>query len=115
MKKKVMIDWDKVSEADVDYLGWNYDANDWYLAAKQAVEVTPLEARRTAEEAYKEEGELITLGDLEKVPAMNVHEAFLRSRDGDGGLEEWIYKRIMMQKDGDKWVAKFYTPPKANK
>jgi hypothetical protein len=104
MKKKVMIDWDKVSEADVDYLGWNYDANDWYLAAKQAVEVTPLEARRTAEEAYKEEGELITLGDLEKVPAMNVHQAFLRSRDGDGGLEEWLYKRIMMQKDGDKWV-----------
>ena len=108
------IDWDKVSEADVDYLGWNYDANDWYLAAKQAVEVTPLEARRTAEEAYKEEGELITLGDLEKVPAMNVREAFLRSRDGDGGLEEWLYKRIMMQKDGDKWVAKFYTPPKKN-
>jgi hypothetical protein len=43
---------------------------------------------------------------------MNVRDAFLRSRDGDGGLEEWIYKRIMMQKDGDKWTAKFYTPPK---
>jgi hypothetical protein len=106
------IDWDKVSDADVDYLGWNYDANDWYLAAKEAVEVSSVQARRTAEDAYKEEGELITLGDLEKIPAMNVRDAFLRSRDGDGGLEEWIYKRIMMQKDGDKWTAKFYTPPK---
>jgi hypothetical protein len=56
-----------------------------------------------------------TLGDLEKVPAMNVREAFLRSRDGDGGLEEWLYKHVVMQRDGDKWVAKFYTPPKANK
>jgi hypothetical protein len=109
------IDWDKVSEADVSYLEWNYDAHDWFVAAKEAVEVSPVQARRTAEDAYKEENELITLGDLEKIPAMNVHEAFLRSRDGDGGLEEWIYKRIMMQKDGDKWTAKFYTPPKANK
>jgi hypothetical protein len=106
------IDWDKAAENDVDYLNWNYDVNDWYLAAKEAVEITPIEARRTAEDAYKEENELVTLGDLEKIPAMNVHEAFLRSRDGDGGLEEWIYKRIMMQKDGDKWTAKFYTPPK---
>ena len=106
------IDWDKVSEADVSYLEWNYDAHDWFVAAKEAVEVSPRQARDAARDGYSEEGELVTLGDLEKIPAMNVHEAFLRSRDGDGGLEEWIYKRIMMQKDGDKWVAKFYTPPK---
>jgi hypothetical protein len=106
------IDWDKVSEADVSYLEWNYDAHDWFVAAKEAVEVSPRQARDTARDGYSEEGEIVTLGDLEKIPAMNVHEEFLRSRDGDGGLEEWIYKRIMMQKDGDKWTAKFYTPPK---
>jgi len=106
------IDWDKAAEADVDYLSWNYDANDWYLAAKEAVEVSPDQARRTAEEAYEEEGELTTLGDLESIAAYNVHEAFLRSRDGDGGLKEWIHKHIIMQPDGNKWVAKFYTPPK---
>ena len=107
------IDWDKVSEADVDYLGWNYDANDWYLAAKNAVELTPVEARRSAEEAYKEdEGELITIGDLDTMVGYNIRQAFLRSRDGDGGLEDWVYKHVVMQRDGDKWVAKFYTPPK---
>jgi len=107
-----MIDWDKAAENDVDYLNWNYDANDWYLAAKEAVEVSPTQARRGAEEGYEEEGELITLGELELIPAYNVRQAFLRSRDGDGGLEEWIHKHVIMQKDGDKWVAKFYTPPK---
>jgi hypothetical protein len=39
------------------------------MDAKNAVEITPTQARRAAEEAYKEEGELITMGDLEKVPA----------------------------------------------
>jgi hypothetical protein len=109
------IDWDKVSEADVDYLNWNYDANDWFVAAKEAVEVSPTQARRGAEEGYEEEGELITLGELELIPAYNIRQAFLRSRDGDGGLEEWIHKHIVMQKDGDKWTAKFYTPPKKEK
>jgi len=107
-----MIDWDRAAENDVDYLNWNYDANDWYLAAKEAVEVSPTMARRGAEEGYEEEGELITLGELELIPAYNVRQAFLRSRDGDGGLEEWIHKHIVMQKDGDKWVAKYYNPKK---
>jgi hypothetical protein len=107
-----MIDWDKAAEADIDYLNWNYEANDWYLAAKEAVEVSPTMARRGAEEGYEEEGELITLGELELIPAYNVRQAFLRSRDGDGGLEEWIHKHIVMQKDGDKWEAKYYNPKK---
>jgi len=110
-----MIDWDRAAEDDVDYLSWNYDANDWFMAAKEAVEVTPTQARRTAEEGYEEEKELIVMGELELIPAYNVRRAFERSRDGDGGLEEWIHKRIIMQKDGDKWEAKFYTPPKVNK
>jgi hypothetical protein len=106
------IDWDKAAEADVSYLEWNYDAHDWFVAAKEAVEVSPRQARDTARDGYSEEGELVTLGDLEKIPALNVHEAFLRSRDGDGGLEEWIYKHIIMQRNGSKWEAKYYTPPK---
>ena len=107
-----MIDWDKAAENDVDYLNWNYDANDWFLAAKEAVEVSPTQARRGAEEGYEEEGELITMGELELIPAYNVRQAFLRSRDGDGGLEEWIHKHVIMQKDGDKWEAKYYNPKK---
>ena len=110
-----MVDWDKAAENDVDYLNWNYDVNDWYLAAKDAVEMSPTMARRGAEEGYEEEGELITMGELELIPAYNVRQAFLRSRDGDGGLEEWIHKHIVMQKDGDKWEAKYYNPPKVNK
>ena len=110
-----MIDWDKAAENDVDYLNWNYDVNDWYLAAKDAVEMSPTMARRGAEEGYEEEGELITMGELELIPAYNVRQAFNRNRDGDGGLEEWIHKHIVMQKDGDKWVAKYYNPPKVNK
>ena len=109
------IDWDKVAEADVDYLGWNYDASDWFHAAKDAVEVSPSEAREAARDAWREEGEMVTLGDLEKVPAFNVQQAFLRSRDGDGGLEEWVYKHVVMRRDGSKWKASYYTPPKQGK
>ena len=107
-----MIDWDKAAENDVDYLNWNYDVNDWFLAAKEAVEVSTTMARRGAEEGYEEEGEIITMGELELIPAYNVRQAFLRSRDGDGGLEEWIHKHIEMKKDGDKWEAKYYNPKK---
>jgi hypothetical protein len=107
-----MIDWDKAAEDDVDYLSWNYDANDWYLAAKDAVEMSPTMARRAAEETYQEEGEILTLGELELLPAYNVRQAFERSRDGDGGLEEWIGKHIIMQRDGSKWEAKYYNPKK---
>ncbi len=107
-----MIDWDKAAENDVDYLNWNYDANDWFMAAKEAVELSPTQARRAAEEGYEEEGELITMGELELIPGYNIRQAFLRSRDGDGGLEEWLHKHVVMQRDGDKWVAKFYMPPK---
>ena len=110
-----MIDWDKAAENDVDYLNWNYDANDWFMDAKNAVEVSPNEARDTARDAWREEGELVTMGELEKIPAFNVQQAFARSRDGDGGLEEWIYKHVIMQGNGDKWEAKYYIPPKANK
>jgi len=108
------IDWDKAAENDVDYLNWNYDVNDWYLAAKEAVEMSPTMARRGAEETYEEEGEILTLGELELLPAYNVRQAFERSRDGDGGLEEWIGKHIIMQRNGSKWEAKYYNPPKKN-
>jgi hypothetical protein len=106
------IDWDKAAEDDVDYLSWNYDVNDWYLAAKEAVEMSPTQARRSAEEGYQEEGEILTLGELELIPAYNVRQAFARSRDGDGGLEEWIGKHIIMQRNGSKWEAKYYNPKK---
>ena len=110
-----MIDWDKAAENDVDYLNWNYDANDWFMDAKNAVEISPTQARRAAEEGYEEEGELITMGELELIPAYNVRQAFLRSRDGDGGLEEWIHKHVIMQANGEKWEAKYYSPPKQQK
>ena len=106
------IDWDKVAEADIDYLSWNYDASDWFHAAKDAVEVSPSEAREAARDAWREEGEMVTLGDLEKIPAFNVQQAFARSRDGDGGLEDWVYKHVVMRRDGSKWKASYYTPPK---
>jgi hypothetical protein len=106
------IDWDKAAENDVDYLNWNYDVNDWFVAAKDAVEMSPTMARRGAEETYQEEGEILTLGELELLPAYNVRQAFERSRDGDGGLEEWIGKHIIMQRNGSKWEAKYYNPKK---
>jgi len=104
------IDWDKAAENDVDYLNWNYDVNDWYLAAKEAVEMSPRQARDAARDGYQEEGEILTLGELEVIPAHNVRLAFERSRDGDGGLEEWIYKHIIMQRNGSKWEAKYFNP-----
>ena len=110
-----MIDWDRAAEDDVDYLNWNYDANDWFMAAKNAVEMSPTQARRLAEDAYAHGDEgLLTIKDLDTIVAASVRDAFERSRDGDGGLEEWLLSRVQMVKDGDKWRAKFYTPPKKN-
>jgi hypothetical protein len=107
-----MIDWDKAAEDDVDYMNWNYDVHDWFVAAKEAVEVSPRQARDAARDGYQEEGEILTLGELELIPAYNIRQAFLRSRDGDGGLEEWIGKHIIMQRNGSKWEAKYYNPKK---
>ena len=107
-----MIDWDKAAENDVDYMNWNYDVHDWFVAAKDAVEVSPRQARDAARDGYQEEGEILTLGELELIPAYNIRQAFERSRDGDGGLEEWIGKHIIMQRNGSKWEAKYYNPKK---
>jgi hypothetical protein len=106
------IDWDKAAENDVDYMNWNYDVNDWFLAAKEAVELSPTMARRAAEETYEEENEILTINELELIPAYNIRQAFLRSRDGDGGLEEWTYKHIEMKKINGKWEAKYFNPKK---
>ena len=107
------IDWDKAAENDVDYLSWNYDTHDWFVAAKEAVEMSPTMARRAAEEGYEEEGEIITMNELELIPAYNIRQAFERSRDGDGGLEEWIHKHIHLQHVGGEWEAVYFTPKKA--
>lgn len=108
------IDWDRAAENDVDYLNWNYDANDWFMAAQGAVEISPTQARREAEESYEEEGELITMGELYLIPANNIRQAFEGSRYGDGGLQDWIYKHVKMKLDGNKWTANFYSRPKKN-
>lgn len=106
------IDWDRVAEADIDYLSWNYDASDWFHTAKEAVEMSPTQARRSAEEGYDEEGEILKIKELELLTAHSVRMAFDRSRDGDSGLDDWIGQHIQMYNTNGKWEAKYFNPKK---
>ena len=107
-----MIDWDKVAEADITYTDWNYDAADWMAKARESLTMSPLEARRQVEEGLVEEGEIFKINDLDNLIMYKIRNEFDRSRDGDGGLEDWIGQHIQIVKKDDKWTAEYYSPPK---
>lgn len=104
------IDWDKVAEADLTYTDWNYDVADFIGKVNGAVELRPFEIRRIAEEGYAAGEGIFDMKDLDTCVAYNVEQEFARSRDGDGGIQEWITQHIYIKKRDDKWdVSLLYT------
>ena len=105
------IDWDKVAEADLTYTDWNYEVADFIGSITNAVNLRPFEVRRIAEEVAREYGvETQEISDLDKIFAHAVEEERGRSRDGDGGVSEWIHDHIYIKKREGKWdVSLLYT------
>ena len=105
------IDWDKVAEADLHYTDWNYDVADFMNDINNAVDLTPLDVRRIAEDVGREYGaDNQQIDDLDKIFAYAVEEARGKSRDGDGGVAEWIHQHIYIKKREGKWdVSLLYT------
>ena len=98
------IDWDKVADADLSYTDWNYEVADFMNDINNAVDLKPFEVRRIAEEVAREYGaDNQDITDLDKIFAYAIEEARKRSRDGDGGVAEWIHEHIYIKKREGKW------------
>jgi hypothetical protein len=93
------IDWDKVSEADVSYTDWNYEAADFIRNINNSIDITPTEVRELAQEEELEYGSSLDVTDLDQIVIRNI-EKNIRGRDGDGGIAEWIKDHIYVKKTG---------------
>jgi hypothetical protein len=93
------IDWDKVSEADLSYTDWNYEAADFINNITNSVDLTPAEVRELAQEEELEYGSSLDVTDLDQIVIRNI-EKNIRGRDGDGGIAEWIKDHIYVKKTG---------------
>ena len=105
------IDFDAVADADLSYTDWNYDAADWIKDINNAVDLTPQEVRNLADEVGREWGaEIQTISDLDNIVVYNVEQEMHRSRDGEGGVAEWIKDHIYIKKRDGVWdVSLLYT------
>ena len=98
------IDWDKVYDANESYLEWNYEASDFISDVNAAVDLTPREVKELAHEVASEWGaDDQNIDDLDKIFAYAVENARSRTRDGDGGVPEWIHDHIYIKKREGKW------------
>lgn len=98
------IDWEKVADANISYLDFATDLQDLISDVNNAVDLTPEEVRNLAAEVASEWGaDTQEIRDLDKIFAYSVENARSRSRDGDGGVPEWIHQHIYIKKKGDTW------------
>jgi len=104
------IDWDKVSDADLTYTDWNYEASDYIGRIVGAVDLSPQEVRNLAEEVGREWGaDTQGIDDLDKIMAYAVEQTNNRN-EGDGGVAEWINDHIYIKKRDGQWdVSLLYT------
>jgi hypothetical protein len=94
------IDWDKVSDADVSYTDWNYEAADFIGMINNAVDLQPWDVRALAEETGREWGaDTQEISDLDQIFIYSL-EQNIRGRDGDGGVAEWIKDHVYVKKTG---------------
>jgi len=100
------IDWDKVADADISYLDFATDLQDLISDVNNAVDLTPEEVRNLAAEVASEWGaDTQEVRDLDKIVAYSVENARSRSRDGDGGVPEWINKHVYVKKLDTSWTV----------
>ena len=93
------IDFDAVADADLSYTDWNYEAADFIRMINNAVDLTPQEVRELAQEEEEEYNGDVGVNDLDTIMGRSIANN-VRSRDGDGGVAEWITDHIYIKKTG---------------
>ena len=100
------IDWDKVADANISYLDFATDLRDLISDVNNAVDLTPDEVRNLAAEVASEWGaDTQEIRDLDKIFAYSVENIRSRSREGDGGVPEWINKHVYIKKLDTGWTV----------
>ena len=96
------IDWDKVADADESYLEYNLEASDWLSLMYDSLNPSPQELRNIVDD-------LIGEGDVDETPEFQElpdilgtyieNRARRRTRDGDGGLGDYLKKKVILSGD----------------
>lgn len=101
------IDWEKVSDADLSYTDWNYDAADFISRIVGAVDLSPAEVRERATDT--DEYDYLSVSDLDKIMANAIEQTNSRN-EGDGGVSEWLRDHLYIKKRDGQWdVSLIYT------
>ena len=97
------IDFDAVSDADISYTDWNYEASDFINNITNSVELTPKEVRELAVEEENEYGSTLDVSDLDTIVSNSIVKN-IRGRDGDGGVPEWIKDHVYVKRTGGSGI-----------
>ena len=99
------IDWDKVHEAGDDYTTWNDEARRFSIDMRHALQSPAKRLKKWAEESATDMGYTAKIEELPEVIANMVRDEFPSKRENDGGIPDFLDRRIVVRKDGDGWQA----------
>ena len=94
------IDYDRLTDNDIDYYSWNYDAQDYIRDHQDAVDINPDDVRRLANEIYHEWNEdILDIGKLDDIFSYNLEQQFRKETE----IGKWIAENIWVKKTGTGW------------
>ena len=93
------IDWDKVADADESYLEYNIEASDWLSLMYNSLNPTPQELRNIVDEMINDR-DISETPEFQELPDIMgtyiENRARRRTRDGDGGLGDYLQKKVTL-------------------
>lgn len=93
------VDWDKVADADESYLEYNMEASDWLSLMYDSLNPTPQELRNIVDEMINDR-EISETPEFQELPDILgtyiENRARRRTRDGDGGLGDFLQKKVTL-------------------
>lgn len=98
------IDWDRVHEAGDDYTKWNDEARRFSIDMNHAIKPTAKRLKKWAVSAAGP-GPAAVIQDLPEVIAGMIRDEFPSKREADGGIPDFLWRKIVVRKDGDGWRA----------
>ena len=94
------IDYDRLTDNDIDYYSWNYDAQDHIRDHQDAVDINPDDVRRLANEIYHEWNEdILDISKLDDIFSYNLEQQFRKETE----IGKWITENIWVKKTGTGW------------
>jgi hypothetical protein len=96
------IDWDEVHRSGNDYLKWNDEARRFSIDMQEAIRPS---AEYIKELLEKDTDILDTIEELPYAIASNIEKEFPSKLVSDGGMSDFVRRKIYMKKDGDSWVV----------